>query len=47
MSNQSRSVRELLEAPFREEQVKHRPGNFGQQLAYVEGHTVIKRLNEV
>ena len=46
MSKQEKSVREMLEAPFGDEQIKHRPGNFGQQLAYVEGHAVIKRLNE-
>jgi len=46
MSKQNQSVREVLETPFREEQIKHRPGNFGQELAYVEGHAVIKRLNE-
>jgi len=46
MSKQKSSVRESLETPFREDQIKSRPGNFGQQLAYVEGHAVIKRLNE-
>jgi len=38
--------RELLETPFRPDQVKHRKGNFGNTLAYVEAHTVIQRLND-
>ncbi len=37
---------ELLETPFRPDQVKHRKGNFGNTLAYVEAHTVIQRLND-
>ena len=45
-ANQNKNVREILETPFGPEQIKTRPGNFGQELAYVEGHTVIKRLNE-
>jgi len=40
------TVREVLEAPFPDELIKTRPGSFGQQLSYVEGHTVIQRLNE-
>jgi hypothetical protein len=40
------TIRENLEAPFTKEQIKHRPGHFGQSLAYVEGHAVIRRLNE-
>ena len=38
--------RELLEKPFAPEQVKQREGNFGKMLDYVEGHTVIQRLND-
>ena len=38
--------RELLEKPFTTEQVKQREGNFGKMLDYVEGHTVIQRLND-
>lgn len=38
--------RELLEKPFTPEQVKQREGNFGKVLDYVEGHTVIQRLND-
>jgi len=38
--------RELLELPFTPEQVKQRAGNFGQTLDYIEGHAVIKRLND-
>lgn len=37
---------ELLNQPFLAEQVKQRQGNFGQTLDYLEGHTVIQRLNE-
>lgn len=38
--------RELLETPFRPDQIKHRKGNFGSTLAYVEAHAVIQRLND-
>ena len=38
--------RELLEQPFRPEQIKQRQGSFGQTLDYVSGYTVIERLNE-
>jgi hypothetical protein len=38
--------RETLEAPFPEGQVKTRPGAFGGSLSYIEGHTVIRRLND-
>lgn len=38
--------RELLEQPFGQEQIKHRIGNFGDTLGYIEGHTVIQRLND-
>jgi len=36
---------ELLEMPFPPEQIKQRTGNFGT-LDYIEGHAVIKRLND-
>ena len=39
--------RELLEQPFGELEIKYRDGKFGQSLAYVSGHTIIKRLNDV
>jgi len=39
--------RELLEKPFAPNQIKQRQGTFGQTLDYLEGHTVIARLNEV
>lgn len=35
-----------LEAPFSPLEVKQREGNFGQMLDYVEGASVIRRLNE-
>jgi len=38
--------RELLERPFGENQIKQREGNFGKMLDYIEGHTVIQRLND-
>ena len=38
--------RELLEKPFDPEQIKQREGNFGKMLDYIEGHTVVKRLND-
>jgi len=38
--------RELLEKPFEPEQIKQRIGTYGTVLDYVEGHTVIKRLND-
>lgn len=37
--------RELLEQPFNQEQIKQRAG-FGNTLYYIEGHTVIQRLND-
>ena len=40
------SVREVLEQPFPGELIKSRPGSFGQQLSYVEGHEYVKRLND-
>ena len=39
------AVRQILEQPFEQHQIKHRPGSFGKTLAYIEGHEVIKRLN--
>ena len=38
--------RELLEKPFAPEQIKQREGNFGKILDYIEGHSVIQRLND-
>jgi recombination DNA repair RAD52 pathway protein len=38
--------RGLLEQPFAPEQIRQRKGNFGNFLDYVEGHTVIQRLND-
>lgn len=39
--------RELLEKPFDPNQIKQRKGNFGKMLDYIEGHSVIERLNMV
>jgi hypothetical protein len=38
--------RELLEKPFAPEQIKQRKGSFGDVLDYLEGATVIQRLND-
>ena len=38
--------RELLEKPFEPNQIKQREGNFGRTLDYIEGHSVIQRLND-
>jgi hypothetical protein len=38
--------RELLEKPFPPEAIKTRQGRHGKALSYVEGHQVIRRLNE-
>ncbi|MBW2026740.1 MAG: hypothetical protein JRI90_15470 [Deltaproteobacteria bacterium] len=38
--------RELLEKPFEPSQIKQRIGTYGNVLDYVEGHTVIQRLND-
>lgn len=38
--------RKLLEQPFATNQIKHRESSFGRTVDYVEGHTVIHRLNE-
>lgn len=38
--------RELLDKPFDPSQIKQRPGAFGDLLDYLEGATVIQRLND-
>ena len=38
--------RELLEKPFDRDQIKQREGNFGKMLDYIEGHAIVKRLND-
>ena len=38
--------RQLLEKPFEPNQIKQREGNFGRMLDYIEGHSVIQRLND-
>ncbi|MFZ0450864.1 MAG: Rad52/Rad22 family DNA repair protein [Desulfatiglandaceae bacterium] len=38
--------RELLEKPFEPGQIKQRVGTLGNTLDYIEGHAVIKRLND-
>jgi hypothetical protein len=45
--NQTPSIpRDILERPFPPEAIKTRPGAYGGSLSYLEGHTVIARLNE-
>ena len=46
MSQEIALPRNVLEAPFPEALVKTRPGAFGSQLSYLEGHTIVARLNE-
>jgi hypothetical protein len=38
--------RALLEKPFERDEIKQREGNFGKTLDYVEGHSIIQRLND-
>lgn len=38
--------RQLLESEFSPDQIRQRNGNFGKTLDYIEGHSVIQRLNE-
>jgi len=38
--------REVLEKAFEPNQIKQREGNFGRTLDYIEGHSVIQRLND-
>lgn len=47
-NNERRTImkREILEKHFNPEQIKQREGHFGKILGYIEGHTVIHRLNE-
>ena len=40
------TAREILERPFPAELIRHRPGNNGQDVTYLEGHVIIARLNE-
>lgn len=37
--------RQKLEEPFTQEQIRHREGAYGKTLSYLEGHSVIARLN--
>jgi recombination DNA repair RAD52 pathway protein len=37
---------ETLQRPFSPHQIKQRKGSFGNTLEYIEGHTVISRLND-
>ena len=38
--------RDILEKPFDPAQIKQRVGTYGNILDYVEGHSVIQRLND-
>ena len=39
-------VRTVLETPFTPDQIKQRKGLWGKMLDYIEGHSVIQRLND-
>ena len=41
-----RETRTVLETPFTPNQIKSRKGLWGKTLDYIEGHSVIQRLNE-
>lgn len=41
-----KKVIELLEKEFDKKDIKQRKGSFGKMLDYLEGHVVIRRLNE-
>ena len=40
-----KSVVEVLVKPFNKSEIKERQGSFGKTLSYIEGHAVIRRLN--
>ena len=40
-----KNIREILEAPFPDEEIRTRKGTFGKELAYAEVHNYIARLN--
>lgn len=40
------TAREILERPFPPELIRHRPGRNGENIAYIEAHAVVGRLNE-
>ena len=47
MANHTSPIpREILEAPFPPDAIKTRPGAYGGSLSYLEGHTIVQRLNE-
>lgn len=46
MNDQMNSIKAILEAPFSPEQIKTREGSRGAVLSYVDGATVIQRLND-
>ncbi len=39
------NTRTILQAPFRKDQIKQRPGSFGSTLSYIEGSAVVERIN--
>jgi hypothetical protein len=40
-----KTIREILEAPFPDEEIRTRKGTFGKELAYAEVHNYIAKLN--
>ncbi len=41
-----KEIKTILETPFTGEQIKQRKGLWGKMLDYIEGHSVIQRLND-
>lgn len=42
----NKEIRTILETPFTADQIKQRKGLWGKTLDYIEGHSVVQRLND-
>jgi len=40
-------IKQLLEAPFKPEEIKKRAGSYGKMLSYIEYTSIVKRLNSL
>lgn len=40
-------VKEMIEAPFKPEEIKQRKGSYGKMLSYIEYTSIVKRLNSL